>query len=86
MHFEEEINKILDKYIDVSLCEYRYTNFAGKSVYLEGHTGLISFTDKEINFKLKKKLFILQGSDLKIKEFDNNTAIIIGQIESIKVQ
>ena len=81
----EELDNYVTKELGVTLKEYRYTNIGGKMLYIEGQKGLINLSKEEISFKLKNKTFTVKGSDLYIKYYDNNTAIVYGSIISVVV-
>ncbi len=86
MSFNNEINKLLLKYFDSSFSDYRYLNIGGRAVYIEGQTGLIEFDEKTITFKVKKQILSVVGTNLVIAEFDNSTAVVTGNIESVVVK
>lgn len=86
MSFNNEINKLLLKYFDSSFSDYRYFNIGGRAVYIEGQTGLVEFDEKTITFKVKKQILSVVGKNLVIAEFDNSTAVVTGNIESVVVK
>lgn len=86
MSFNNEINKLLLKYFDSSFSDYRYLNIGGRAVYIEGQTGLVEFDEKTITFKVKKQILAVVGTNLVIAEFDNSTAVVTGNIESVVVK
>lgn len=86
MSFNNEINKLLLKYFDSSFSDYRYFNIGGHAVYIEGQTGLVEFDEKTITFKVKKQILSVVGTNLVIAEFDNSTAVVTGNIESVVVK
>ena len=86
MSFKNEINNMLKKYFNTSFTDYRYTVIAGQTLYLEGHTGIVAFDEKTISFRINKKAIIISGTNLTVAEFDKDTAIITGNIESVSVQ
>ena len=86
MSFKNEINHILNKYFNTTFSDYRYTVVAGKTLYLEGHTGIVSFDEKEITFRIVKKTIAILGTNLNVAEFDKDTAVITGEIKGVDVQ
>lgn len=86
MSFNNEINKLLLKYFDSSFSDYRYLNIGGRAVYIEGQTELVEFDEKTITFKVKKQILSVVGTNLVIAEFDNSTAVVTGNIESVVVK
>ena len=85
MNFLDDINNYITKEYGLGVADYRYVNISGKYVYVEGHSGISVLTDKEISFKIKKKIIKISGSDLIIKYFDISTAIVQGQIVNVVV-
>ena len=86
MAFDYDINKVLNRYLQTSFADYKYIVSAGQIVYLEGHTGIVSFTSSSITFRLKKNLLTISGTDLCIAEFDKTSAVVKGQIEGVAVR
>ena len=81
----DELDTYVSKELGVTLKEYRYTNIGGKMIYLEGQRGIVTLTNEEVSFKLKTKTFTIKGTDLFIKYYDNNTALVYGSIVSVVV-
>ncbi len=81
----DELDTYVSKELGVTLKEYRYTNIGGKMIYLEGQRGIATLTKDEVSFKLKTKTFTIKGTDLFIKYYDNNTALVYGSIVSVVV-
>jgi sporulation protein YqfC len=65
---------------------YNLVNINGKAVYIEGHKGLISISSETIQFKVKDKIIIVSGKDLKLKILSSVTSSIAGEIENISVK
>ncbi len=65
---------------------YDLVNINGKAVYIEGHKGLISISSETIQFKVKDKIIIVSGKDLKLKILSSVTSSIAGEIENISVK
>lgn len=85
MTFIDDINKFFVDEFDIAVADYKYVNVAGRYLYLEGHFGILMLSDDEIVFKLKKKAIHINGSDLKIKSFENSVAVVSGKIINVKV-
>lgn len=81
----DKLDTYVSKELGVTLKEYRYTNIGGKMIYLEGQRGIVTLTKEEVSFKLKTKTFTIKGTDLFIKYYDNNTALVYGSIVSVVV-
>ena len=52
--------------------------------YIEGHRGIKTFSDYEICFKIKGGQVLIFGDKLKIKNLDQNTALITGVPKKIE--
>ena len=78
-----ELDNYITQELGVTLKEYRYINIGGKMVYLEGQSGILSLNKGEISFKVRKKTCTIKGSELYIKYYDNNTALVCGSIVSV---
>lgn len=81
----DELDNYITKELGVTLKEYRYINIGGKMVYLEGQSGILNLTREEISFKVRKKTCTIKGSDMYVKYYDNNTALVCGSIVSVVV-
>lgn len=85
MNFLEEIDNYVSKEYGITFNEYRYVNLGGKVLYIEGHTGINILNDKEMSFKIKKKILTIKGEELIVKYFDKSTAIVEGRIIQVEV-
>ena len=84
MSMMEEIEKFMQS-VDTSI-NYRLVNLGGKSLYVEGISNVVNFSDKEMRFQLKKKLLIIFGTNLNIKYLDKSSCVIIGEISGVEVK
>ena len=62
---------------------YQIINYNGKAVYCEGFKRILSIGGEEVILGLKAKRIVVSGSNLTIKELENNTVIICGEIKSV---
>lgn len=62
---------------------YKIINLGGNSLYLEGIKSVVSFSECEMQFQLKKVLVVISGQELKIKYLDKSTCVINGKIVSV---
>ena len=81
----DELDNYITQELGITLKEYRYINVGGKLVYVEGQNGILTLSRDEISFKLRKKSCTIKGSDLYIKYYDTNTALVCGSIVSVVV-
>lgn len=80
------VNEIFNS-LDMSITsnEYRYYNLGGKAVYIENFIKIIAFSKEEIILKLKKGMFKVTGSELKIVELNKGSMLISGSIKGVEV-
>lgn len=80
------VNEIFNS-LDLSITsnEYRYYNLGGKAVYIENFIKIITFSKEEIILKLKKGMFKVTGSELKIVELNKGSMLISGSIKGVEV-
>ena len=81
MGMMQEIEKLMNS-VGNSV-NYRIINLGGKSLYIEGIKTVISFSETEMQFQLKKCVVIVSGEQLKIKCLDKTTCVIAGEIFSV---
>ena len=62
------------------------TLYVDRGVCIEGHSGILSLSDSEIEFKYKSKTICVSGNDLKIKELTKTDAYIVGKPFSISIK
>ncbi len=76
-NFYDEFGKVLN--IPASEIANGFKVFMlNTACYLEGHKGIKTFSDSEISFKIKGGQITFFGDKLKIKNLDQDTAIIEG--------
>jgi len=63
---------------------FRIINFNNVSCYIEGYKNILDFSPECISIKLFKGIIKLCGKDLKIKNLNLNTVLIVGQINSVE--
>ena len=81
----DNLDTFVTNELGITLKEYKYINIGGKAIYIEGQKGIINLSKDEICFKVGKKKCTIKGSDLYIKYYDDNTALICGNIISVVV-
>lgn len=85
MNLLDEIDSIVAKEYGITFNDYRLVNISGKVLYIEGHTGINLLGNKEMSFKVKKKILTIRGENLTVKYFDKSTAMILGKIVQVEV-
>lgn len=78
--FEDTLSKI-----GIPIEDYgaRITIFGFKGIHIEGHKGLIDYTDSEIVFRVKNKTVYIYGERLAINEISPDEIFVKGNIKSI---
>ena len=76
----------IDEIKDVDINDYRYINYAGKKVYVQGFKSLLIFNEEEISLKIKNGELSIFGANLKIEELGRDTVLISGNINEIKTE
>ena len=64
---------------------FRVINFSNRSVYVEGFTNIINFEDSEVILKLKKGIVKIEGTEIKIKNMNLETIIVVGNIKLVEI-
>lgn len=76
-----EIEKLMNT-ADSSF-NFRIINLGGNKVYVEGIKSVVSLSESEIVFQLKKQLLTISGLNLNVGYLDKTTCVITGQISSV---
>jgi len=85
MSFFDVFNDGLMQEFNLSFSDFRYIVISNRLFYIEGHTGLVTLSDFEIIFSIRKKKCTITGADLKIKQMDKSTAMIVGDVVGVTV-
>ena len=82
-NFFDEIGKILNLPAGEIANGFKVI-MLNNACYIEGHRGIKTFADNEICFKIKGGQILVNGDNLSIKNLDQNTAIISGNIVKVE--
>lgn len=82
-NFFEEIKK--DLKLPKFDGEFTFVNINGKAIYIEGQKGLLHLSEEKIMVRVNKKILIINGKNLKIKEMTKETISLTGEIEKTEV-
>ena len=63
---------------------YRYQNYGGKLLVVQGHKDILLMTGEQIVLKLKKGDLSIKGNNLGVDELSPNSIIIKGSIINIE--
>ena len=64
---------------------FTFVNINGKALYVEGQKGLLHLSEEKIMVRVNKKILIINGKNLKIKEMTKETISLTGEIEKTEV-
>lgn len=65
---------------------YRYINYGGKLVIVQGYKDILFFDDTTVTLKLKTGELSVSGTKLVVTEFSTNSIKIVGNISKIEVE
>ena len=84
MSMIQEIEKLMGE-VGTS-ASFRIVNLGGNSVYVEGIKAVVSLSENEMQFQLKKCLLVISGNALKVKYLDSSTCVITGEIRVVETR
>lgn len=64
---------------------YRYINYGGKLVIVQGYKDILFFDDSVTTLKLKTGELSIFGTKLVVTEFSTNSIKVVGNINKIEV-
>ena len=83
--FLEEISKVSGIDIGVMAGCARVLYIGGKVVLVEGKTKLVEMTDEVVKIKLKKGMAVVTGKDLRLRNLNMESVMIVGDISNFEV-
>lgn len=83
--FVYKLDKKIEKNYGEGLNSYIITIYSSNTLCIEGHKGILDYTDTEVNFKLNNNRADILGENLIIKDYDFDTAVVVGNISSVSV-
>ena len=84
MFFEEIVN-LSGLPLDIFNKGFRVVNLSNRTVFIEGFVNIVSFESTEIIIKLKRGIVKVQGENLKIKNMNLETILIVGSIINLEI-
>jgi len=84
-NFFEDISNLTGLPFDDLKKGFRVINLSNRAVYVEGYKGLIDTESGEMNIKLKKGVIKLTGKNLKIKNLNLETLLVVGEIQTFEM-
>ena len=83
-NFFEDIAKMTGLPYELINGGFRAINFCNKSFYVEGLKNILDFSDCEVSLKLTKGSIKINGKNLKIKNLNKDTILVVGEILSVE--
>lgn len=83
--FFEEITKISGLPFQIFNDNFKLINFGNKAVYIENFKNIVSFESFEVVIKLSKGITKILGENLKIKNMNTNSIVIVGDIKNLEI-
>lgn len=83
--FFEEIVNLSGLPLDIFNKGFRVINLSNRTVFIEGFVNIVSFESTEIIIKLKRGIVKVQGENLKIKNMNLETILIVGSITNLEI-
>ena len=68
------------------IADYKYSVFGGHTVVVEGHKGIVDYSNEVVTFAVGKSQLRISGSNLHIKCLEKNFAVLVGKISSVEVK
>ncbi len=84
--FTQTISQICGLETATLIGNYKYTLFGGRTAVVEGHKGIAQISTQRISFVLPCGTLNIDGHCLKLKCFDKNFAVVVGDIFRTEVQ
>ena len=82
--FFEDIAKLTGLPFEILNNGFRLINFCNKSFYVEGFKSLLEFNNQIVSLKLTKGSVKLTGNNLKIKNLNKDTILVVGDILTVE--
>ena len=83
--FLEEVSNLSGLPFDIINKGFRVINLSNRAVYIEGFVALVEVEKTEINIKIKKGIVKILGEELKIKNMNLNTILVVGKVYNMVI-
>lgn len=83
--FFEEIAELSGLPFQVFNNSFKVINFGNKAIYIENFKNIISFESIEIVVKLSSGIVKISGENLKIKNMNLDSIIVVGDIKGLEI-
>lgn len=84
--FNESISEICGVELTTLISSYKYSVFGGNTVVVEGHKGIIGYSDEAVSFAVAKTALTIEGAELKIRCLEKRFAVVTGKIRQVGVK
>lgn len=64
---------------------YKVTLIGGKELFIEGHRGIVSYSDQEIICRVKRDKLEISGEKLFVKEINEDELLVSGIVLGVRV-
>lgn len=78
MIFFEELKNLKSPFDEV--LDYKYYVISNKVIGVSGYKKLINYTTENISLGVKHNVLNIEGKNMKIKELDKSSIVIVGEI------
>ena len=82
--FLREIAALTELPFDTVFSGYRCVNFGGKSLYVQGHGGVVSFGTDKIDLRVGKRRLEISGENLSVKRLTHDDIVVVGKIAGVE--
>ncbi|MCM1195413.1 MAG: YabP/YqfC family sporulation protein [Corallococcus sp.] len=83
--FSDTISNICGLEMSALCGNYKYSVFSGRAAIIEGHCGIIGYSDAEVSFAIKNAVLRIRGRNLRIKCLEKHFALIVGDVAGAEV-
>ena len=73
----------VDLFGEVKKSSFRYQVDSGKKIAIQGYKNILIISDTKIVIKLFIGELVVEGKNLKVKEMETNTIIVVGKISKV---
>ena len=79
MTFFDELNNFLKTPFD-DVLDYKYYVISNKAMCVSGYKKIVNYSTENICLGVKRNVLNIEGKDMKIKELDKFSIVIVGEI------
>ena len=83
--FNESISEICGLELATLIGSYKYSVFGNSTVVIEGHKGIVGYSDEVVSFAVSKTVLNIEGANLRIRCLEKRFAVVTGNIRQVGV-